>query len=292
MSDEQTYHCSVCGQETSKEDYEDYDRMCWECWEVWFFCGEVSTVNDVESKNYKPNEDVLKRLQEFAIRNGRLPEIGEPGIEDVVNIAKKEFGSLENALRIAGLLPESRIGRRETLKGVVMRLLDWNPMTLGQIREEVRKVPGFANTSAAVIATAVCTSQHIVSIGPRRQKVYFLEGQGERALAKEKNSSTRAPEDVLRIRNIDFDSSANRKRATQDPAVVIQSIEPFANDDNTRTVWYCQKMKRDVKVTGNPVGKFGSGLIRVVGCEVTECSSLNTSDCLIGTLRPKERYLQ
>lgn len=27
------FHCSVCGQEISEEDYVDYDGMCWECWD-------------------------------------------------------------------------------------------------------------------------------------------------------------------------------------------------------------------------------------------------------------------
>jgi hypothetical protein len=138
------------------------------------------------------HENVLRRLQEFAINNGRLPKIDDLVMEEVIKAAKKEFGSLENALIIAGLLPESRAERSETLTGVIMRLLDCSPMTLAQLREEVRKVPGFASASAEVIAHAVYTSTHMKSIGPRRQKVYFIEGQEELALARRGENLTHA----------------------------------------------------------------------------------------------------
>jgi hypothetical protein len=30
---EKKYHCCVCGDEISEDEYENYDGMCWECWD-------------------------------------------------------------------------------------------------------------------------------------------------------------------------------------------------------------------------------------------------------------------
>ena len=50
------------------------------------------------------SEDIILRLIKFVSETGRLPEPDEPGLENLLNAANKHFGSLENALKIAGLL--------------------------------------------------------------------------------------------------------------------------------------------------------------------------------------------
>jgi len=50
------------------------------------------------------SEDTILGLIKFVSETGRLPKTDEPGLEDLIDSAKKHFGSLENALRYAGLL--------------------------------------------------------------------------------------------------------------------------------------------------------------------------------------------
>jgi len=50
------------------------------------------------------SEDTILGLIKFVSETGRLPKTDEPGLENLIDSAKKQFGSLENALRYAGLL--------------------------------------------------------------------------------------------------------------------------------------------------------------------------------------------
>jgi len=61
------------------------------------------------------SEDIILRLIKFVSETGRLPKTDEPGLEDLINSAIKHFGSLENALRIAGLLT-SNVKTARTLR--------------------------------------------------------------------------------------------------------------------------------------------------------------------------------
>ena len=59
------------------------------------------------------SEDIIVGLIKFVSETGRLPKDGEPGLEDVIDSAKKHFGSLENALSYAGLLMSPVKTRRQ-----------------------------------------------------------------------------------------------------------------------------------------------------------------------------------
>jgi len=50
------------------------------------------------------SEEIVQQLLNFVYETGRLPKLGEPGLEELIAAAVKAFGSLENALRVAGLL--------------------------------------------------------------------------------------------------------------------------------------------------------------------------------------------
>lgn len=52
------------------------------------------------------SEDLVQQLRDFVEEKGRLPTINEPGLQPLIELAKKEFGSLENALMVSGLLTE------------------------------------------------------------------------------------------------------------------------------------------------------------------------------------------
>jgi len=59
------------------------------------------------------SEDTIFKLIKFVSETGRLPRPDEPDLKDLIDLANKHFGSLENALRMAGLLtPNARIARR------------------------------------------------------------------------------------------------------------------------------------------------------------------------------------
>lgn len=53
------------------------------------------------------SEEIVQKLQDFVLEAGRLPRSNEPGLEELIEAASREFGSLENALEVAGLLTES-----------------------------------------------------------------------------------------------------------------------------------------------------------------------------------------
>lgn len=67
------------------------------------------------------SEDVVQQLLKFVSENGRLPEANEPGHRELVRIAIETFGSLENGLKVAGLLTNSnqttpfRIAKKPTV---------------------------------------------------------------------------------------------------------------------------------------------------------------------------------
>lgn len=52
----------------------------------------------------------MQQLLKFVSENGRLPEDNEPGYRELVRVAIETFGSLENALKMAGLLTNSNQG--------------------------------------------------------------------------------------------------------------------------------------------------------------------------------------
>jgi hypothetical protein len=62
------------------------------------------------------SEEIVQQLQEFVLETGRLPRPDEPGLRKLIEAATKVFGSLENALGVAGLLAESPPHRESTLE--------------------------------------------------------------------------------------------------------------------------------------------------------------------------------
>jgi len=58
------------------------------------------------------SEETVLELIKFVSETGRLPKINEPGLEDLIDSAIKHFGSLEEALRIAGLLSSNLTAER------------------------------------------------------------------------------------------------------------------------------------------------------------------------------------
>jgi hypothetical protein len=53
------------------------------------------------------SEEIINQLLAYVARNGKIPEIGELGLDELIKEAITTFGSLENALRVSGLLSES-----------------------------------------------------------------------------------------------------------------------------------------------------------------------------------------
>jgi hypothetical protein len=125
-------------------------------------------------------EEVIRLLQDFYRESGRPPRRTEPDFGKVVTAAKKEFGSWDYALKIAGLQTFKSWHKKETVSGKILTLLNNNPMTLGELRREFMKNENFLKSQTALsitLSTAMQNADEIKSLGPKRSKVYFLKGQ-------------------------------------------------------------------------------------------------------------------
>jgi hypothetical protein len=145
-------------------------------------------------------ERILTKILEFARENGRPPRTSEPSLLNIVYAAKKEFGSWESALDAAGLLQYRVWKQQRSLAGVIKRILDFNPMTIKELKSEVMKIPEYAKSFDLIFQT-INNSNEIKSAGPRRKKVYFLEGQenlAEDRLDRMLIETTKEEEELLR----------------------------------------------------------------------------------------------
>jgi hypothetical protein len=102
-------------------------------------------------------------------------------LEKIVQAARAEFGSWEHSMRIAGLQTFKAWRKKRTLGGEMPRLLNHNPMTLVELKKELVENPLFSSRPQSVssinILHIVKHSSDIKAIGPRRTKIYYLEGQ-------------------------------------------------------------------------------------------------------------------
>ena len=120
--------------------------------------------------------EILQRLQEFARDAGRPPRAREPGLENLVYAAKKEFGSWEHALKIAGLQTYSAWRRKKSFASEIRRLLNNNPMTVKELRKALSESSNCTWSITRFFVT-IRQASDINSLGQRRSRVYFLEGQ-------------------------------------------------------------------------------------------------------------------
>ncbi len=158
------------------------------------------------------NEDLLDQLQAFAIENGRVPTIEDPGMKDVIRAAGQHFGSLENAFIVAGLSvqrpfgvansPQDRKREPETLIDLMVNLLDNNPMDYTTICNKVGSVSGFGSANKTTIWAAMQRCSSIRSIGSRRSKIYFIVGQEELAIEKMTRKTAEADDQIKPLTSI------------------------------------------------------------------------------------------
>jgi transcription initiation factor TFIIIB Brf1 subunit/transcription initiation factor TFIIB len=191
--------CPECGSDEFMLDYEGNQMICKSCgFALTYEPGSSEDCSKMfeKKREIKLNflgarpldmmslEGLIRELQDFTVNKGRLPKANEPEIEKVIELAAREFGSLDNALRIAGLLPEepSRMDD-SSLAAAMKRILDMKPMTLPELRSEIEKIPKYANCCRS-IPRILRTSYDFKSVGPRRRKVYYLCGQESLALSR------------------------------------------------------------------------------------------------------------
>jgi hypothetical protein len=72
-------------------------KLCTQVWRQSYALDKKRVDVEVSS------EEIVQQILEFVYEKGRLPKHDEPGFEDMINAAIKTFGSLEDALRIAGV---------------------------------------------------------------------------------------------------------------------------------------------------------------------------------------------
>lgn len=126
-------------------------------------------------------EEILHTLQEFYKSSGRPPKTNEAGLNSLVEAAKREFGSWEHALKIAGLQTYKAWRKKRTTGGRICNLLNHNPLTLIELRQELNENENSKSSSTSKLSqdllTAISQNSEIKSIGPRRSKIYYLKGQ-------------------------------------------------------------------------------------------------------------------
>lgn len=119
-------------------------------------------------------ERIIQQLIGFVRKNGKLPRPDEPGLKELIQEAIEEFGSLDGALTMAGLSIKNRdVKKQGSFSEKIRHILNSNPMTLFEIRRELKVGSDFSPR----IKSSINNDKKIKSIGPRRKKVYFFEGQ-------------------------------------------------------------------------------------------------------------------
>lgn len=135
-------------------------------------------------------EAILKQLREFAEENLRPPKHNEPGFQNVVYCAKREFGSWAHALKIAGMQTYRAWKGKRTFVGRIRTLLNSNPLTFKEIREALNK----SSDSTPAISAAIQHASDIDSIGARRNRIYYLKGQKSLAQTRLDQILSKIPE--------------------------------------------------------------------------------------------------
>ncbi|MFZ7136863.1 MAG: hypothetical protein ACOWW1_00365 [archaeon] len=120
------------------------------------------------------SEIVIKEIINFVCKTGRLPTHNEPGFEEIITKSIKYFGSLENAILLTGLMMENNEEQHnDSFSGKIRKLLNFHPMTLSELRQEL----DVSSDNASKIITIIKQNYKIQSVGPRKFKVYFIDGQ-------------------------------------------------------------------------------------------------------------------
>jgi hypothetical protein len=125
-------------------------------------------------------KEIIFLLQDFAKKAGRPPKRNDPEFESLVYAIEKEFGSWNYALRIAGIQTYNAWRKKRGIKGKIRSLLNYNPMTLVELKKELFKDQD-SNTNLLKQSTSLGMTlqscSDIKSIGPRKKKIYFIKGQ-------------------------------------------------------------------------------------------------------------------
>jgi hypothetical protein len=125
-------------------------------------------------------EEILRHLQKFAKESGRPPRRNEPGFGKIHDAAKREFGSWEYALKIAGLQTYKQWRKQRTYGAKIVALLNGNPLTYNEIKKELSRNDDSAKSllcSPTRLGSALKQCSEVRSIGPRKKRIYFIKGQ-------------------------------------------------------------------------------------------------------------------
>jgi hypothetical protein len=143
------------------------------------------------SANYT-KEEVIKLLQSFYKDFGRPPRRNEPNFKKIEYAAIRDFGSWRRALQVAGLQTYEQWHRKKSFNNKIVSLLRGNPLTHEEIKKEIQK----DESSAGKYFSQILQSSSVIkSIGPRRKKIYFLQGEESIAENKLNEVLSNVPED-------------------------------------------------------------------------------------------------
>ena len=122
-------------------------------------------------------DEIINIIRDFQKKNGQPPSRNTSNFQTVVYQAEKQFGSWKEALRAAGTITYGQWRSQHGLHFKIKSILDNNPLTLSNIRLEIKKFPDFAETREAEICATISQSKDILSAGPRGHQIYYLKDQ-------------------------------------------------------------------------------------------------------------------
>ncbi len=145
---------------------------------------------------------IVAEIQEFYRVKQRTPGFKEPGFQKLVCAAEKYFGSWNNALNASQVEPYIDWRKTRTLSSSIRQILNNNPLTLGNLAAEIRKIDKYSACTVQTMMSTIHQSEDILSVGAHGHKLYFLKGQEPSNTIYpilNRLDSTKIQEDLLRM---------------------------------------------------------------------------------------------
>ncbi len=120
---------------------------------------------------------IIAEIREFYRVKQRPSGFKEPGFQKLIWAAEKYFGSWENALDASHLEPYIDFRKTRTLSSSIRQILNNNPLPLGTLAAEIRKIEKYSDCTVQTIMSTIFQTEDILSIGAHGHKLYFMKGQ-------------------------------------------------------------------------------------------------------------------
>ena len=125
-------------------------------------------------KVWTTRERVIEELKTKADELGHSPSSRD--LPYLIEPATRMFGTWNNAKRAAGLEVYAQKRKRTDLREAMRNYLRGNPSTFAEMEQEIEGISRYI----------VYSTEGILPIGPRRNRVYYLDEDGQEELASKK----------------------------------------------------------------------------------------------------------